>query len=253
MKQQNIVEMQFGSTAGAYLNSPVHAQGQGLNAITKLASQYPTATVLDIGCGAGHVSYAVAPMVKKVVAYDLSKQMLAIVANSAQERHLPNIDTQQGIAEQLPFDDHTFDLVLTRFSAHHWSDVPAALKEIQRVLTPQGKMVIVDVVAPECPLKDTILQTIEILRDPSHVRDYRVSEWKAMLCAAGFTLQFTEQWKLVMVFDEWIKRMCTPPVRVAAIRHLFDCASQEVLQYFLTQPDYSFSLDVALLEAVKDC
>ena len=54
-----------------------------------------------------------------------------------------------------------------------------------RVLKPGGSLVVVDVVASESPLADTALQTLEMLRDPSHVRDYRVSEWLVMLADAG--------------------------------------------------------------------
>jgi hypothetical protein len=64
--------------------------------------------------------------------------------------------------------------------------VPAALREMRRVIKPQGTLVIIDVVALESPLCDTLLQTVEILRDASHVRDYRASEWSAMLQQAGF-------------------------------------------------------------------
>ncbi|WP_163311821.1 class I SAM-dependent methyltransferase, partial [Enterobacter cloacae] len=91
------------------------------------------------------------------------------------------LHTQAGRAERLPFDDAAFDIVATRFSAHHWYDVRKGLAEARRVLKPGGKLVIVDIVAPEVPLLDTLLQTAEVLRDVSHVRDYRVSEWQAML------------------------------------------------------------------------
>src|SRR5260370_27055293 len=93
-----------------------------------------------MGCGAGHVSFAVAPHAASVVAYDIAEQMLATVAAAAQERGLANITTQQGPAERLPFADATFERVLSRMSAHHWHDVPAALKEVRRVLKPGGRI-----------------------------------------------------------------------------------------------------------------
>jgi len=152
--QQKLVEKQFGVAATDYLHSPAHAQGADLQRLRGEFAGQSTMRVLDLGCGAGHASFTLAEVVEK------------------------------STAESLPFADAYFDGVVTRFSAHHWADVPAALREMRRVLHPQGKCVIIDVCAPENPLLDTFLQTVEILRDPSHVRDYRVSEWQAMLAAA---------------------------------------------------------------------
>src|SRR6185312_8172905 len=67
-----VVGGQFGSRAAAYLTSAVHAQGRDLEALAALAHGRSEARVLDLGCGGGHVSFAVAPHVGEVVAYDLS-------------------------------------------------------------------------------------------------------------------------------------------------------------------------------------
>jgi methylase of polypeptide subunit release factors len=78
-----LVNKQFGSRAGAYLTSAVHAQGADLDALTALVDGQLDAQVLDLGCGAGHVSFAVSPHVRSVVACDLSPEMLDVVARTA--------------------------------------------------------------------------------------------------------------------------------------------------------------------------
>src|SRR5476649_3090517 len=181
MKQQVVVVQQFGSTASAYLTSAVHAQGADLDTLRATAQRLSHPCVLDLGCGAGHASFAVAPHAQSVTAFDLSAQMLDVVAQAARERGLHNLETRQGNAARLPFADASFDLVVTRFSAHHWLDVPAALREVKRVLKKGGVLVVIDITAPESPLHDTTLQAVELLRDGSHVRDYRPSEWRSML------------------------------------------------------------------------
>ena len=132
----------------------------------------PGARLLDLGSGGGHLSYYAAPHAASVTAYDLSDEMLAAVAQVAAERGLGNIATRQGAVEALPFAAQSFDIVATRLSAHHWHDVPAALREARRVLAPGGLLVVIDIVSPGPPLLDTHFQAIELLRDPSHVRDY---------------------------------------------------------------------------------
>jgi ubiquinone/menaquinone biosynthesis C-methylase UbiE len=251
MKQHDVVAQQFGATANAYLSSSVHASGADLVALQTIAARYSNPEILDLGCGAGHVSFTVAPHAKLVIACDVTAQMLEVVAQVAGDRNLANIQTQLGSAENLPFADARFDLVVTRFSAHHWQNVPAALREVGRVLRPGGVFVVIDIIAPETALFDTTLQAVELLRDASHVRDYRRSEWSAMLSDAAFEFECRSQWKLVMQFNEWIARMQTPPERVQAIRSLFDSAPQEASAYFQVRDDYSFSIDAALFEATK--
>ncbi|MGV7208617.1 class I SAM-dependent methyltransferase [Oxalobacteraceae bacterium A2-2] len=252
MQQQAVVAQQFGNTASAYLSSAVHAQGADLARLKEAAAALGRPRVLDLGCGAGHASFAVAPAAASVVAYDLVQPMLDVVAAAARERGLANIETRQGNAAALPFAGASFDMVVTRFSAHHWLDVPAALNEVRRVLAPGGRCYIIDITAPEQPLYDTTLQAVELLRDGSHVRDYRPSEWCAMLAQAGLYHVQRGSWKLEMVFGDWVARMRTPPGRVAAILSLWDSAPEEAQRYFRVQPDGSFTIDSTLFEAAAE-
>jgi ubiquinone/menaquinone biosynthesis C-methylase UbiE len=249
MKHHDQVADAFGSTAAAYLTSHVHATGADLQALAAAVATTPDATVLDMGCGAGHASFAVAPHAQSVVAYDIAPQMLATVSAAASERGLGNIRTQQGAAETLPFDDASFDWVISRMSAHHWHDVPAALAEVRRVLKPGGQVLFVDIAGIDHPLLDTHIQAIELLRDGSHIRDYRADEWIAQFAAAGFTAMIRERWRLPIEFASWVARMRTPEPRVVAIRSLWDSAPDEVRQYFDVQPDHSFKLDAMMIEA----
>ncbi|MDR3481744.1 MAG: class I SAM-dependent methyltransferase [Burkholderiaceae bacterium] len=242
------VNRQFGPAASAYLTSTAHAQGADLDKLSRIV-QGKSAEVLDLGCGAGHVSFAVAAGVNAVTACDLSDDMLAVVAAEAAKRGLGNIATRQGIAEALPFPDCSFDYVLTRFSAHHWNSLPQALAEMRRVLKDDGRVIVIDVVAPTAPLLDTHLQSIELLRDVSHVRNYSVAEWTRQLAAAGLQVDAGEQWKLPLEFQAWVTRIKTPQERVAVIRGLLQGAPQEVRDYLRLQADCSFSIDVAMFEA----
>ena len=253
MQQPALVAQQFGNTASAYLTSAVHAQGADLTALRDIAANLTGSSkrpvVLDLGCGAGHASFAVAPVAQSVTAFDLAPEMLAVVAGIAQERGLPQIVTQQGNVTSLPFADASFCMVMTRFSAHHWFDVPAALQEVKRVLKPGGVLVVIDITAPESPLHDTTLQAVELLRDGSHVRDYRASEWLRMLAEAGFGGERVDGWKLDMQFDEWTARMRTPAERVTAIRSLLRGAPQETRDYFAVREDETFTIDSTMFRA----
>jgi ubiquinone/menaquinone biosynthesis C-methylase UbiE len=249
MKHHDQVADAFGSTAAAYLTSAVHATGADLQELAREVAAKSDALVLDLGCGAGHVSFAVALHALRVVAYDIAEPMLATVAAAAKERGLSNIDTKQGPAERLPFADASFDFVLSRMSAHHWHDVPAALAEVRRVLKPQGRVLFVDIAGADHPLLDTHIQAVELLRDGSHIRDYRADEWLALFQQAGFKAQVRSRWRLPLQFDTWVARMRTPPELVTAIRSLWTNAPDEVREYFAVQDDGSFELDALMVEA----
>lgn len=242
------IDRQFGPVANAYLTSAVHSQGADLGqAAERLRG---CGSVLDVGCGAGHLSFAVAPGVGSIVASDLSPQMLATVAAEAKRRGLANLDTRQASAESLPFADASFDAVCTRFSAHHWTDFGRGVAEMRRVLKPGGRLVVIDIVAPGAALLDTHLQAIELLRDPSHVRDRSVDEWAAQLVGAGFKIAGHRTWPLRMEFDSWVARMNTPPERAAVLRGLIQGAPQEVKSHFNVGTDASFDIEAAFIEAV---
>ena len=246
-----LVATQFGPHARAYVESAAHAEGADLARLAALVAARPGARVLDLGCGGGHVTYAVAPHAAEVVATDLSPQMLAAVADEAAARGFRNVRIARGTAEGLPFPDASFDVVLTRMSAHHWHDVGAGLAGMRRVLRQGGLTVVVDVVAPDdAPLHDTFLQAVEILRDPSHVRDYSPTQWLAMLRAAGFTPSAPVVSRLRLDFAPWIARIGTPDLLSQAIRGLQARMPPEVAERFEIEADGSFTIDVAMFESV---
>ncbi len=247
MTQRDFAASHYGARAEAYVQSQVHASGDDLDEMEGILSLRHARNVLDLGCGGGHVSYRAAKYADRVVACDVTPSMLEAVAKTAAERGLANIETRLAPAEALPFEPNCFDMVLCRFTAHHWTDFAAGLREARRVMQPGGVAVFIDTIAPMRRVLDTHLQAMELLRDPSHVRNYTVAEWGAVLAEAGFALERCTVRRLRMEFASWTKRTRTPAETVEAILRLQNGAPEIVRDYFEIAPDGSFNLETATM------
>lgn len=240
------VRRQFGSVADRYTTSAVHMGGHDLDALVN-AVPVEGARILDVGCGTGHTTLAVALRAMSVVGVDLTDEMLAEGRRLASERGLQNVSFVRGDAERLDYPEASFDVVVSRYSAHHFPHPQRALREMARVLTPGGTFLLVDTVAPDEPAHNTFLNAIEVLRDPSHVRDHTADEWLSMFAAAGLEAELLHRWAIRLAFDAWVTRMQTPQVAIDAITYLLDGAPAEIRAVLATESDRSFSIPVALI------
>jgi len=245
------VERQFSQVAEHYRTSAVHAAGEDLARLVEATALSGREAVLDAGSGAGHTALAVAPHAARVTSVDLSASMLAQGRRLALDRGLGNVHFEVGDVEALTFADGSFDVVTSRYSAHHWPHPQVALLEIHRVLRPGGRFVLSDIVSYDDFTADTHLQAIELLRDPSHVRDHTAAQWLALLAERGFSAQVIFTWGVRLQFDNWVERMATPAPAVAMLRTLLANAPAEVRARLQVEEDDSFTLQGALITAVK--
>ena len=249
--QHEINQKQYQYKSESYLKSAVHAQGLEFEKMQGIIQKYQLKHVLDLGCGGGHVSYQIAPFAKQVTAYDLTTEMVQLVVEQAKQKNLNNIWGQQGAAEQLKFEDEYFDCVISRYSAHHWQNVRQAMSEIFRVVKPSGKVILVDILGTQQPILDTFFQSIETIRDPSHVRNYSLSEWTNFAEYAGFQIETIEKQYLDLEFKSWVERMQTPSFAIETIRYLQQKVSDQVRNYYQIQDDGSFRSEVMYLVLSK--
>lgn len=252
------VRASFGPNAAKYTTSEGHADAGALARLVAHVAPRPTAHVLDVGAGAGHTALAFAARVARVVALDVTPQMLEEVQRNAALRGLDNVSVQQGVAEALPFEPGSFDVVTCRLTTHHFADLPRAVGEMARVLRPGGHLVIVDTMAPEDDELDRQINEIEWLRDPSHIRNYRPSEWRALVEGAGLRVTDLDLGYYDeghgMDFAAWTQRIGTTPENVAELRRRFRAAAPrlaEALRIVVDGDDIRFALPRLTLIAVK--
>jgi SAM-dependent methyltransferase len=244
----HVVQKQFGEQANAYLSSAVHAQapnspccrpnwpGRALRACWTWAA----VPVMSVSTWP-RWSRKWWPTTCRSRCSTWSPPPLPIAAWPTSHR--------QGAAERLPFADGEFDFVFSRYSAHHWSDLGLALREVRRVLKPGGVAAFIDVMSPGSPLLDTYLQTVEVLRDTSHVRDYSAAEWLRQVSEAGLHVRSTRA--SACAWNTHLGRAHAHPgtMRVA-IRQLQQPWARKCA-IITIEADGSFSTDVLVLWAER--
>jgi len=100
--------------------------------------------VLDVGCGTGYLLRRLGrqyPDAEKLAGIDAAASMIQAAGEGADDARLSFL---VGVAEELPYPDESFDLVVSTTSFDHWSDQQKGLTECRRVLTAGGHLVLVD-------------------------------------------------------------------------------------------------------------
>lgn len=130
----------------------------------RLLAVAPGQAVLDVGCGTGSVTRRLARDAGAgglVVGLDPSPGMLAAARARPDPRRGASLQWVQGYGESLPFDDARFDRVSALFSLRNMVDWRAAVREMARVLRPQGRLVILELVQPITPRGLRALKALE--------------------------------------------------------------------------------------------
>ena len=162
-----VYQQQFGAAAGNYAVSGVHAGGPNLDAMVERAALRGTsACSTSAAARATPRSRFATHGARGRRARPDPRRCSTRPRVWPRERGLSNVWFKRGRAEALPFPDGSFDVVTSRFCAHHYADAARATREAARVLRRGGQLLLVDSYSPEDGVQDTFLNAIEVLRDP---------------------------------------------------------------------------------------
>jgi ubiquinone/menaquinone biosynthesis C-methylase UbiE len=206
-----IVQREFTKQAEKFSQSRAMREKGGREILPVLAGVKPFHRVLDIACGPGFVALEFARRVREVVGVDLTSEMLKQARALARREGFNNVTFRRADVNHLPFSDATFDLVVTRASFHHFPEPERVLKEMVRVLKPDGRILISDNTSKNDPEKRRLQNALEKLRDPSHVEMLPLRKWRKLFNDTG--LQVVKENRLVQARDveDWMALTQTPP------------------------------------------
>jgi ubiquinone/menaquinone biosynthesis C-methylase UbiE len=219
------VRASFGPVAANYARAAFHTSSERLREVIELARPQPGDLVLDVATGTGNTALALAPLVRRVVGLDLTREMLDEARRVTAERGVGNAEWVLGDACLLPFADQTFDLYTVRAAPHHFVDFDAFLSETLRVLKPGRDAAFIDC-APPAAARD-VMHRVEVRRDPSHVRSLTVEEWTQRLEQAGFEVEVARARELDWDYDDWMRNMAVAPALATELAEVIESAEGE--------------------------
>jgi SAM-dependent methyltransferase len=184
--------------AQAYRESATHREGPDLDLLVEWCEPAEGVKALDVATGGGHVARRLREQGCEVVSLDPSPGMRADVLARA---------------EDVPFEDGSFDVVVSRIAPHHFVDIRVAVAEMERV---SNRLVVIE---------DTLFSSerheeAERLRDPTHVRNYTEDEWRDFLTEAGLEVEQVECFEKTHPMDEWLARTGCEGEEAGRVREL---------------------------------
>jgi len=209
--QTRAAAAQFSRQAAAYAASPSHAGGGDLDLVLDFAAAKSGETCLDLATGPGHTAARLAGLLRDVgagfvIGLDVAPGMIAVARERATDMDLTNLAYLLGDVHALPFAAASFDLVTCRIAPHHFHDVGAFVSEAARLLTPGGRLVVEDSLAPDEAALARFLEDLEKRRDPTHVHSLSRAEWGEACAAAGLRMVRETVYRKRHPFDLWIRR-----------------------------------------------
>lgn len=161
--------------------------------------------VLDVATGTGHLCRAIAPHVKEVIAIDTTPEMLNKARFEIEKAGIPNITLQEGLAENLPYPDHSFDMVVSRLAIHHFEQPAIQIKEMSRVCKPEHVIGIIDLLSPNEEHLIKSYNYLERLRDPSHTRALTRDELVHMMKTAALAIRLEDSRNIEVNLERWLQ------------------------------------------------
>jgi ubiquinone/menaquinone biosynthesis C-methylase UbiE len=252
-QDRRVVE-EFSRQASAMSDAAIFNDETILNRIRDFACPSKDTRVLDVACGPGIVVAHLAPHCAEITGCDLTPAMLDKARERCAAKGISNARFTPGRVEALPFADETFDVVVSRSAVHHFTDPPAAFREMSRVVRKGGRVITVDVAASEIEADARLHNALEILRDPSHVRMLSKSELHLAITQAGLVVEDAVAWTNYREFDEWMTIIDAPersgPLKVV-MTALADAGVDAGVGLRIDQGKLRFEHQPALTVAVK--
>jgi SAM-dependent methyltransferase len=203
---EDSIRAEFTHQSRSFGTSPAMTSAELLGALIELVPEEVEADWIDVACGPGVVSRAMASRVGSVKGVDLTPAMIAEAERRANEEGIESVGFALGDATSLDLDDDSFDGAITRLSLHHIPAPGRVVAEMARLVRPGGWVLASDIVADRDRDANAWREEIERLRDPSHWACHTPESLRAMGEAAGLVPDEERLIPIEIDFADWLER-----------------------------------------------
>jgi ubiquinone/menaquinone biosynthesis C-methylase UbiE len=194
-----------------------------VNQVVEQAAGAPEDHAVDLGCGSGQVTLALAPKVASILAVDISDKMIRLLVDNARSAGITNVQGRATPVEQLEFAPSSVDVIVSNYALHHLRDAdkPVLVQRAYGWLRPGGRLVIGDMMfgrGGDSRDREIIASKLSLL-----LRKGPGGWWRIAKNAGRYLLRFQERpvsiaaWEKMLSEAGFVKVEATQVVNEAAV------------------------------------
>ena len=200
------IRAEFTHQSSSFGTAAAMTSAETLGALVELVPEDTGAEWVDLACGPGVVTRAIAGRVGSVRGFDLTPAMVAEAERRAREEGVGNVDFAVGDATATGLPDASFDGAITRLSLHHIPGPARVVAEMARLVRPGGCVLVSDIAADSDGEAAVWREEIERLRDPSHWACVTPERLRSMGEAARLKLESERLVPIEIDYEDWLAR-----------------------------------------------
>jgi ubiquinone/menaquinone biosynthesis C-methylase UbiE len=217
---EDAVDREFSLLSRTYSAARARREARRARQVVNWLRPVASDRVLDAACGAGTFGHAFAGRVRSVLGVDLCREMIARGSVLGASRFVPSFAVCN--VARLPFRARSFDLVACSYAFANFPDPLGVMYEFARVLRPEGRIAIVEVIAPPEEARRDYLNRLEGLRGLLPTKILAADEFRMFFRKAGLVVIAARLLRRRCTCSEWLRQSpaAREPRRARVLRKL---------------------------------
>lgn len=220
--QLEAIARHYQAVAAILPSLPPSLSDNDLREMVRLAAPKPTDRVLDAAVGTGTVALAFAPHVASVLGIDLSAAMLELAERNRSAARAPNVRYRLGDIMRLELPENSFEILICHNLLPYVAEPETLFRRFKALLSPDGRLLLDEVVGSDDPVKRATQSTIELRRDPTITEIRSAADIEQELLAAGFLVNRSERYVQRVGLEHWLAQAAADETTRSAVKSMIE-------------------------------